>query len=175
MRHSAASLKRRTLCIALAGLPFATWANTVQVAGLKRYGSGEFRYWGFLVYYATLWAGDDPTQAPLVLQLEYQRTISGSAIAKASVDQMHQLGADDVALERWGKQMQTLFPDVVSGDKIEGVYRQGDASFFHNGKLLGTVSGLHEPGFAPAFFGIWLDPATSAPALRAALLGQARQ
>jgi hypothetical protein len=174
MTYAAASLKRRTLCIALATLPFASWGNTAQVAGLKRYGSGEFRYWGFLVYYATLWAGDNPMQPPLVLQLEYQRTIAGSAIAKASVDQMRQLGADDVSLARWSKQMQTLFPDVVPGDTIEGVYRQGDASFFHNGKLLGTVTGSDEPGFAPAFFGIWLDPATSAPALRAALLGQAR-
>jgi hypothetical protein len=45
------------------------------------------------------------------------------------------------------------------------------ARFFVNGALRGE---LREPGFARSFFGIWLAPVTSEPALREALLGRSR-
>ena len=53
------SERRRALLLALAGWPFAAWANGDPTAGLKRWGNGEFRRFGFLVYEATLWAGND--------------------------------------------------------------------------------------------------------------------
>jgi hypothetical protein len=43
------------------------------------------------------------------------------------------------------------------------------ARFWRNGAPLGEVA---DPAFSRAFFSIWLDPRTSAPELRAALLGQ---
>ena len=137
------------------------------VAGLRRWGSGEFRRFGFLVYEATLWAADDPQRPPLALRLDYKRTIAGAAIAEASVKEMRALGGDDVLLKRWGEQMTRLFPDVRTGDYIIGQYRPEGASFYFNGRLLGSVD---DAGFARAFFGIWLDARTSAPELRAALL-----
>jgi hypothetical protein len=163
-----ASARRRELLLGLAGAPFAAWATTDPTAGLQRWGSGEFRRFGFLVYAASLWAGDDPLRPPLALQLTYKRNITGAAIADASVKEIRQLGlADEATLARWGTLMAGLFPDVRPGDAIIGEYRAGSAIFHFNGRLLGRVE---ETAFARAFFAIWLDARTSAPDLRAALL-----
>lgn len=167
------SAPRRRLLLGLAGLPLAAhpwsaFASTDQMAGLSRWGSGEYRRFGFLVYEATLWAGDDPLRPPLALKLTYRRTIAGQAIADASVSEIRQLGiADEATLLRWGQQMTALFPNVKPGDHITGHYRAEGAQFHFNDRLLG---GIDDPAFARAFFAIWLDPKTSAPDLRAALL-----
>lgn len=164
------STARRRLLLALAiwpWLPALAAEPAAPVRGLRRWGQGEFRRFGFLVYEATLWGGDDPARPPLALRLDYRRNIAGSAIAEASVKEMRQLGADEALLRRWGPEMARLFPDVKPGDHIVGVYRPEGASFLFNGRLLGEIP---EPEFARRFFGIWLDPRTSAPDLRAALL-----
>lgn len=166
--HQPASRRRRALLLGLAAVPFAARATTDPSTGLRRWGSGEFRRFGFLVYTATLWAGDDPLRPPLVLQLIYKRDIAGAAIAEASVKEIRQLGlADEATLARWGGLMTGLFPDVRPGDTIIGEYRADGARFQFNGRQLGRIE---EAAFAHAFFAIWLDPRTSAPDLRAALL-----
>lgn len=137
-------------------------------ASLSRRGSGRFRRFGFHIYDATLWAGPDVTQPPLALELTYRRDLRGRDIARASVDEMRRVGASDAALERWGAQMQQLFPDVRDGDRIVGLQEVQSARFWFNGRPLGRIDGAE---FARHFFGIWLDPRTSAPGLRAALLG----
>lgn len=166
-RLSGFRAQRRRLLLALAAAPFGAFASTDPTAGLKRWGNGEFRRFGFLVYEATLWAGDDPQQPPLALRLDYRRTIAGAAIAEASVKEMRALGANEAGLKRWGEEMMRLFPDVKSGDHILGQYEAGTARFYFNGRLLGEVV---DAEFARRFFGIWLDAKTSAPELRAALL-----
>ena len=148
-------------------LPMPAWASKDPTAGLQRWGQGEYRRFGFLVYEATLWAGTDPERPPLALRLDYQRTISGRAIAEASVKEMRRLGADPADLARWGEQMLRLFPDVREGDQILGIQHPDRASFLFNGRPLGEIV---DGQFARRFFAIWLDPKTSAPELRAALL-----
>lgn len=166
--HGLISGSRRRLLLGFAAIPFASFAATEPTAGLSRWGSGEFRRFGFLVYEATLWAGEDPLRPPLALKLTYRRNISGVAIAQASIKEMRQLGlADDATLERWGRIMAAMFPDVGPGDFILGEYQPGAARFTFNGRWLGAVE---EPAFARAFFAIWLDVRTSAQDLRAALL-----
>jgi hypothetical protein len=163
-----ASPRRRQLLIALLGASLPGWAAIDPALGLTRWGSGEFRRFGVLVYEATLWAGDDPLRPPLALQLTYRRSIAGATIAQASVSEMRHLGgADGATLARWEALMGGLFPDVQAGDVIVGEYRDDGARFFHNSRWLGAVD---DPAFARAFFAIWLDPRTRAPALRAALL-----
>lgn len=163
------SNRRRRLLLALLAAPLSTFALAIsETGGLRRWGSGEFRRWGFLVYDATLWAGDDPLRPPLALQLTYRRKIDGRDIAEASVKEIRSLGlADEATLKRWGEQMVGIFPNVKPGDSVVGHYQSGGARFTFNGELLGSVD---EPAFARAFFAIWLDPKTSAPDLRAALL-----
>jgi hypothetical protein len=45
----------------------------------------------------------------------------------------------------------------------------GTVRFFHNGRSIGEID---DPGFARAFFAIWLDPKSSRSDFRRKLLGQ---
>ena len=137
---------------------------------LQKYGSGEMRRFGFLVYEAQLWAAaNTPNHAipPIALQLTYKRDIAGLKIVDASVDQMRVLGANDQQLADWSVAMRRIFPDVKPGDQITGIYRAGSATFLHNNRPIGEI---RDPDFARLFFGIWLDPRTSEPKLRSRLL-----
>ncbi|MFO1371823.1 MAG: chalcone isomerase family protein [Candidatus Competibacteraceae bacterium] len=164
-------ISRRRLLGLLAAWPLASLANTLPespITGLRRWGSGELRRFGFLIYEATLWAGDDPTRPPLALQLTYQRHIQGQALVEASVAEMRKLGVTEKAqLERWSMALARIFPNVRPGDHLFGLYLPEGAHFHQGGRWLGSIQ---EPAFARAFFGIWLDERTSAPELRAALL-----
>ncbi|UCV07449.1 chalcone isomerase family protein [Dechloromonas denitrificans] len=163
------AITRRRLLGLLAAWPLLGRAAENPLAGFSRWGSGEFRRFGFLIYEATLWAaGDDPARPPLALKLTYRRSIAGQDIAEASVKEIRALGmADETQLRLWGEQMARIFPDVGPGDQITGLYLPAGARFFYNDRLIGA---LGDPAFANAFFAIWLDARTSAPALRSALL-----
>ena len=93
--------------ITLAALALLAWplagratggASESPIPGLRRWGRGEFRRFGFLVYEASLWAGDDPQRPPLALRLDYKRRIAGSAIAEASVKEMRRFGVEETVL-----------------------------------------------------------------------------
>lgn len=159
-------MRRRALLIALAAWPFVGRAMEPP-AGLRRWGSGEFRRFGFLIYEATLWAGDDPLRPPLMLRLDYRRNIAGADIAAASVKEMRRTVADEARLADWGGRMARMFPDVQPDDHIVGHHLGEAAVFMQGARQLGRID---DADFAQAFFGIWLDSRTSAPELRAALL-----
>jgi len=158
--------QRRNLLLALLALPLTGLAAPIP-DGLQRWGRGTFRRFGFLVYEATLWAGDDPLRPPLALRLDYKRSIAGKDIAEASIKEMRKRVTDAAQLQAWGEQMLRIFPDVSEGDHLLGVWQADGARFVQGERTLGTVG---DPAFARAFFGIWLDEKTSAPELRAALL-----
>lgn len=161
-------MHRRSLLLAALGWPLSGLAAAGDpLRGLRRWGSAPFRRFGFLVYEATLWAGDNPANPPLALRLDYKRTIAGRAIAEASVKEMQTFVDDPARLARWGEQMQRIFPDVQNGDHILGVWQPDGALFYQGERLIGA---LRDADFARAFFSIWLDSRTSAPALREALL-----
>lgn len=165
-------ITRRRLLLGLAVWPLAGLATTgpkTPTTGFRRWGSGEFRRFGLLIYEATLWTGsDDPLRPPLALELTYKRKISGRDIADASVKEIRNLGtADEPRLRDWGERMVKIFPDVRPGDQIVGVHLPDAARFYFNDRSIGAVD---DPAFARAFFAIWLDARTSAPDLRAALL-----
>lgn len=156
------------LCFIL--VPTAAYPQTIALSGspnLQPYGTAEFRRFGFLVYEAQLWAGKNPLEPPIALQLTYKRDIAGSKIVEASVDQMRALGADENRLGVWAATLSRIFPNVKSGDQIVGIYRPGSAVFLYNNQEIGQVN---DPEFARLFFGIWLDPRTSEPKLRERLL-----
>jgi hypothetical protein len=136
-------------------------------------GSGVFTYFGMKIYTADLYAGAHgfKWEAPFALDLRYVRKLKGSSIAEASAEQMEKIGAGTPAQrQQWLQQMTALFPDVAEGSHITGVSMPGaGARFYRDGVAIGAID---DPAFARAFFAIWLDPATTAPALRRALLGQ---
>ena len=76
-----------------------------------------------------------------------------------------------VQADTWLALMQRAFPDVAPGDRLAGVHDgRGGVRFYFNGQQMAEI---HDMAFAQLFFGIWLSVRSSAPRLRAALLGQA--
>ena len=71
-------------------------------------------------------------------------------------------------LTSWEKDMRALFPDVKKGDRLIGVRQPGAGVTFYSGPL--KLGQIDDETFAEAFFGIWLNPTTRAPDLRAQLL-----
>ncbi len=154
--------------------------------GLQPRGQGSFRWFGLHIYDAALWLPASPAVSPappaaapgfdisqpLVLRLRYARTLKGSDIAQRSIEEIERLGLGDAARRAgWLETMRKLFPDVSRGTTLTGVHLPGrGARFFLDQRLLGEVP---DEAFSRAFFAIWLDARTSAPALREALLGKA--
>lgn len=137
-------------------------------------GAGRLKFFGLHVYDAQLfvprgYTGGDLMPQPFALELTYARALSGKAIAERSYDEIAKLAyGSKEQRARWRAEMATLFPDVKSGQRLAGVHRPGAATrFYLDGRFLGEVA---DPAFGPAFFGIWLDPRTSAPDLRRQLL-----
>jgi len=142
-----------------------------QLPDFEAVGSGTMRFLGLRIYDATLWSPSGVWSAdqPYALQLVYARSFDGAAIARRSVEEMRgQRAYPATTLARWEQQMRALFPDVKKGDRLIGVRQPGAGATFYSGtRKLGQID---DEAFADAFFGIWLNPSTSAPALRAQLL-----
>ena len=145
-----------------------------ELGGARLAGQGVYTWFGLTIYAAELWVGPQGygAAAPFALELRYARSLSGRKIAEASADQMEKIGAGSEAQRAaWLEKMRSIFPDVRDGSRLGGVFLPGrGVRFYRDGKELALVD---DPAFAQAFFGIWLDPATSAPKLRAALLRDA--
>lgn len=152
--------------------PAAPILSAVPQARLA--GRGLFTYFGLKIYTAELFVGPQgfAAGAPFALDLRYERSLKGRKIAEASAEQMEKIGAGTPAQRQaWLQQMLALFPDVVEGSHLTGINLPGvGVRFLRDGAPLGSID---DAAFARAFFGIWLDPATTAPALRRALLAQA--
>lgn len=141
-------------------------------------GTGVLRFFGLRVYEARLWTvpgfeADDYARQPFALELTYDRRLEGQAIAERSVAEMRRVGSfDDAQARRWLALMTRAFPDVAASDRLLGLHDgRGEVRFFHNGRLTAETT---DAEYARLFFGIWLARQTSAPALRAALLGLQR-
>lgn len=160
----------------------AAVANTVAapsaVTGLlpdaRLAGEGDLRWYGLRVYTAQLWIGADAVaperlpSTPFALELRYATSLKGALIAERSAQEIERLGFGDAQRrERWLGAMKRIFPDIASGDRLTGVHEPGRATrFFHNDRPVGAVE---DPDFARAFFAIWFDERTVAPALRRSL------
>lgn len=173
------ALPRRSLLAAALAAPWvAAPANdtVAQQAGLRPAGAGLMRVWGLSVYRARLWVAPDfePLRWPaaaLLLELEYLRHFSGSAIAERSLQEMRrQARLDEAQAARWQRALAALLPDVAPGDRLLGWHRPQQGALFlrGSGERLGEIA---DAAFARLFFGIWLSDQSSAPELRQALLG----
>lgn len=141
-------------------------------------GSGQLSFLGLRIYDARLWVGtgfrrDDHARSALAIELIYGRKLYGKLIAERSLSEMRKVGeVSDAQAERWLAEMARIFPDVDSGDRVVGLQSPGEAArFFANGRAIGEV---RDAEFTRAFFGIWLSPQSSEPALRQSLLGGGR-
>jgi len=145
-------------------------------------GEGEVRYWGFSLYRARLWAppqGYDSSQ-PYALELVYARAIGRERIVSVSMEEITRIYGDlpPAQAEQWRARLAATLVDVHEGDRLIGLYLPGQGLRFYfapvadpgpsDERLLGQID---DEALARAFFGIWLDPQTRAPQLRARLLG----
>ena len=179
----------------IAVLPRAASANEApphvrtQIADAALAGTGRYTWFAFHVYDGALYApaGKYAAGRPFALELIYARSLKGADIAQRSIDEIAKLGIGSEA-ERavWLAVLQKLFPDVAKNDRLTGVSLLSTAAagtatgtgagagtapaapFYFNGKPLGEIT---DPRLAQAFFAIWLDERTSAPAFRRKLLG----
>lgn len=159
--------------------PRATAPTTLAQLGLQEAGQGELRFFGLKVYEARLYV---PAQTrlsqlldrPFALELRYSRRFEGADIARRSIEEIEGLGLLDLAQrERRLQELRTLFPSVNAGDRLLGVYRpQASSPFFFNDQPIGEIV---DSRFAEQFFRIWLDPKTSEPRLREALVARLTQ
>lgn len=140
----------------------------------KLSGQSLFRYFGFAVYTARLWVPPqfkpaELTAQPFALELEYQRDFAGADIADRSLSEMKRVGGFSEAQgAQWLAAMKAAFPNIKKGERLTGLHLPGTGvRFFYNGQPLAEVK---DTEFARRFFGIWLAPTTSEPALRSALL-----
>jgi hypothetical protein len=159
------------LLLSLAGHAAVAPHIQAEVPAARLAGEGGYRYFGLKIYDAQLWVGEAGyfPAAPFALELRYARKLVGVKIAEASRDEIAKLGLGTEAQRAtWLAAMTRLFPDVQEGSRLTGVHRPGlGARFYLDGKLLGEIA---DAQFSNAFFAIWLDPKTSAPDLRMALL-----
>ena len=147
-----------------------------ELPAARLLGHGRLRYLGLPVYEAWLWCastvGDDYASHRIAIELRYARALRGAAIAERSLAEMRRVGGSIPAplAQRWLAFMARASPDVAPGDRITGVQWPGEAArFYVNGA---GPAELRDADFPALFFGIWLSPRTSEPALRQALLGQ---
>lgn len=132
-------------------------------------GSGRLNFWGFHVYDATLYRAANSSSPEFALDIQYQRSFSGHALASKTADEMKKIGVPEAQAVIWGKELVAVLPNVEPGQTLTGVYSpKVGTTLFYEGKKIAQIPGAE---FSKAFFGIWLDPKTSAPKLRAELLG----
>lgn len=162
---------------ATSSVPAAVVANApTALQDARLMGAGTLRYIGLSIYEARLWVRpgfDAPHYAsqPFALELRYARNFTADAIASRSIDEMRrQQALTDAQATQWQAALAKALPSVKSGDQLVGLHSpSGGARFWHNGVETGHIA---DPLFSRLFFGIWLSPQTSEPALRAALLAQ---
>ncbi len=133
-------------------------------------GSGKFNWWGFHIYDASFYRAGAPTSQEFAIDIRYQKSFTGVAIANSSAEEMKKIGVPDAQVALWGKELAKIFPNIEPGQALTAVYapKQGTI-FYHDGKRIAQIPSVE---FSKAFFGIWLDSKTSSPKLRSELLGQ---
>jgi hypothetical protein len=178
----AASILAATITL-LAAMPevranAAPAAVSAELSEARLAGEGDLRWFGLRIYSAQLWVGrpglriDRPSATPFALELRYATALKGTLIAERSVQEMERMGFGDAQRRgRWLDAMKRLFPDVAKGDRLTGLNEPGRGTrFFYNDRAIGSVD---DADFSNAFFAIWLDERTVAPALRESLMRNA--
>ena len=113
------------------------------------------------------WQGD----APYRLSLHYLRNIPAAKLVEETEKAWRQQGRNHPRLNEWLGLLGDLWPDITEGDNLVfGLNELGDSAFWFNGSPLGSIE---DRDFGPLFGGIWLDPDTPRPELRAQLIGPA--
>lgn len=157
---------------------FATTSNDIiekYIPDAQKIGEGRLSVFLADVYDAELFADNQNSIAqnkpPYALTLSYLRPLKSETIAKRSAKEMRNIGLDDeLKIAAWHEKMRKIFPDVKDGSSITGIYTSDKQTIFYQSN--NEIGRIKDPEFGQYFFGIWLNEKTSAPDLRAKLLGK---
>jgi hypothetical protein len=107
--------------------------------------------------------------APYRLSLRYLRDIPAAKLVEETAKAWQEQGRSHPKLNEWLVLLGELWPDITEGDNLVfGLNASGDSAFWFNGSPLGSID---DRDFGSLFGGIWLDPDTPRPGLRAELIG----
>jgi len=140
-------------------------------------GKSRLTFWGVQVYDANLWAtptlkANNLSTQSFALELIYLRDFESKKIAEKSISEMRRSATiTDAQAKAWTLELMRVIPDIKKGDRVLGENRPDVGTVFRvNGQLSGEIRDVE---FARLFFGIWLSPQTSEPAMRSALMAGA--
>ena len=111
------------------------------------------------------WQGEAPYQ----LSLHYLRDIPAAKLIEETDKAWQEQGRNHPKQGEWLRLLGELWPNITEGDNLVfGLNAAGDSAFWFNGTLIGSID---DRDFGGLFGGIWLDPDTPRPGLRAELIG----
>ena len=111
------------------------------------------------------WQGDAPYQ----LSLHYLRDIPAAKLIEETKKAWQEQGRNHPKQNEWLALLDQLWPDITEGDNLVfGLNASGASAFWFNGSPIGSID---DRDFGALFGGIWLDPDTPRPGLRAQLIG----
>jgi len=159
--------------LARAAIPVATLPPTVVALapGLHRLGTARHTVFGLHVFDATLWVAGprwSPSEAH-ALDVIASRTIPPSRLVNGVIDEMRDIkAADDKQCSMWKERLNRIVPTLARGDQLVILcLPKRQTVIFYNGTTTGSVD---DPNFGSALFRVWLDPISSRPDVRSALL-----
>lgn len=142
---------------------------------LEKVGEARLKVMFWSVYDSRLYTetGEyQPGQRPLRLEIEYLIDVKADRLAARTLKEWQDMGRQHPRQQDWIAQLETLWPDIQSGDVISLQLTEDDhAVFFHNGRHLGAVQ---DRDFGQQFVDIWLSKDSTRPELRLSLLGKAQ-
>lgn len=111
------------------------------------------------------WQGEPPYQ----LSLTYLRDIPARKLVEETEKAWREQGRTHPGQSDWLAQLGDIWPDLTEGDNLVfSMDASGEGLFWFNGSPIG---GIDSKDFGALFGGIWLDPDTPRPELRAQLIG----
>jgi hypothetical protein len=142
---------------------------------LQLVGEGSMTWFGFTLYDASLWTATGKydqfqNDLPIALHITYDKNIAATKLAETTVEEWERLEFfDPQSRNKWGHKLSTIWPDVKPGDSITTlVTNEKHTIFYANDVLIGRIN---DENFSYALISIWLHPNTTAPTLRANLIG----
>jgi hypothetical protein len=138
---------------------------------LSLLGSSTLHWFGIHVYDIALYTEATPyaTNTTALLSLRYAISIKHKRLQETTLQEWKRLNkGTPEQRDNWIKQLDTIWPDIKSGQSLSAFRQQdGPTVFYFGDRLLGEVT---DAAFGPAFFAIWLDKGCRYPNVRKELL-----